>query len=312
MISTNLAYVALVVTDVEATATALARDFGLPRTDCARPGGHPTPGFAVGASALALFAPTDPYVGDRAKPGVHHIALEVPDLESAVRQAVATGVPAVGAEPTPGLQSTRRWLLDPQATCGVRTYLAEPLTLDRTGGGWVERIDHLGVASADNREAIRTFVERLGCPLESTQTDYEVQIGVESFTSDKYGVVYHTRSPQPVGGLRVAFVTVGDCELEFLQEFDPRQGASVAHDQPGTTRQDQGSIARFVASRGPGLHHVALKVIDINAALASLARARHLLIDTVGRPGSRRALIGFLHPKSLNGVLMHLVQRESL
>ena len=311
MISTNVAYVALVVTDVEATATAFAHDFGLHRTDCVGPGGHRTPVFAVGASALALFAPTDPYLGDPAKPGVHHFALEVPDLESAVRRAAAAGIAAVGAEPAPGLQSTRRWLLEPQTTCGVGTYLAEPLRLDRTGGGWVERIDHLGVASADNGEAIRTFVGRLGCPLESTQTDYEVQIGVESFTSDKYGVVYHTRPPQPVGGLRVAFVTVGDCELEFLQDFDPRQGASVAHDQPGTTQQDQGAIARFVASRGPGLHHVALKVSDINAALASLGRARHLLIDTVGRPGSRRALIGFLHPKSLNGVLMHLVQRES-
>ena len=102
MISTNVAYVALVVTDVEATATALARDFGLPRTDCARPGGHLTPVFAVGASALALFAPTDPYVGDQVKPGVHHIALEVPDLESAVRRAATAGIAAVGAEPARG------------------------------------------------------------------------------------------------------------------------------------------------------------------------------------------------------------------
>ena len=62
--------------------------------------------------------------------------------------------------------------------------------------------------------------------------------------------------------------------------------------------------------RGAGLHHVALKVTDINGALAALGRAGHALIDSVRRPGSRRALIGFIHPKSLGGVLLHLVQRE--
>lgn len=310
MLAKNLAYAALVVTDVAATATALARDFGLRRTDCAvGASGRTTPVFAVGAGAVAIFARTDPFVGGQAKPGVHHIAFEVGDLEASVQSATAVGVPPAEAEPSAGLQGTRRWLLAPASTCGVRTYLSEPLGLDRTRSGWVERIDHLGVASADNAATVDAFVTRLGCPLESTQTDLEVQIPVESFTSDKYGVVYHTRPPQPVGGLRVAFVTVGDCELEILQDLDPSQGAHVAHDRAGTTQQDQGAISRFVASRGPGLHHIALKVADINAALASLERAGHVMIDTVGRPGSRRALIGFIHPKSLNGVLMHLVQR---
>ena len=81
------------------------------------------------------------------------------------------------------------------------------------------------------------------------------------------------------------------------------------HGAPGTTKQDQGAIARFVASRGPGLHHLALKVTDIDAALASLAAAGHRVIDRIGRPGSRRARIGFVHPQSLGGALVHLVQR---
>jgi hypothetical protein len=85
---------------------------------------------------------------------------------------------------------------------------------------------------------------RIGFPLESAQTDLEVQLAVESFTSDKYGVVYHTRPPQPATGLRVAFVTIGDCELEFLQEFCPQTGARVVAGGPGSTRQDQGTIGR--------------------------------------------------------------------
>lgn len=312
MIAENLAYTALVVNDVAATATTLVRDFDLRRTDCAvGASGRTTPVFGVGASAVALFAPTDPFVGGRATPGVHHIALGVAELEAGVSRAAAAGVPAAEAEPSAGLEGARRWLLDTTATCGVRTYLSEPLGLDCPRSGWVERIDHLGVASADNSAAVDAFVTRLGCPLESAQTDTEVHIAVESFTSDKYGIVCHARPPQPVGGLRVAFVTVGDCELEFLQDLDPRQGAHVARACPGTTKQDQGAIARFIASRGPGLHHIALKVADIDAALARLQRAGHPLIDTVGRPGSRRALIGFVHPTSLNGVLMHLVQRGS-
>ena len=310
MIARGLAYTALVVADVAATATALARAFGMRRTDCAvGASDRTTPVFAVGASAVALFAPTDPFVSGQAKPGVHHIAFEVADLEAGVRNTTAVGVPAAEAEPSAGLLGTGRGRLARAATWGVRTYLSEPLTLARTRSGWVELIDHLGVASADNAAAIDAFVTRLGCPLESTQTDMEVSIAVESFTSDTYGVVYHTRPPQTVGGLRVVFVTVGDCELEFLQDLDPGQDVLVAHDRAGTTKQDRGAIARFVASRGPGLHHIALKVTDINSALASLERAGHVMLDAVGRPGSRRALIGFIHPKSLNGVLMHLVQR---
>lgn len=81
---------------------------------------------------------------------------------------------------------------------------------------------------------------------------------------------------------------------------------------PGTTRQDQGAIGRFIAARGPGLHHLALKVADIDATLAALARAGRRLIDPVGRPGSRRARIGFIHPGGgFHGLLVHLVQRET-
>ena len=146
--------------------------------------------------------------------------------------------------------------------------------------------------------------------LESQQTDMEVEIAVESFTSDKYGVVYHTRPPRPVGGLRVAFITVGDCELELLQNFDPAQGSLVDRAGAGTTRQDQGAIARYVATRGAGLHHVALRVSDIDSALAEVERDGYATIDRVGRPGSRRARIGFVQPGALGGVLLHFVQRD--
>ncbi|MGH7311203.1 MAG: VOC family protein, partial [Candidatus Rokuibacteriota bacterium] len=288
------------------------RDFGLRRTDCAAgDSGRRVPVFAVGASALALFEPGDPFLGDAARPGVHHIALEVPELSAAAGAVSVAGIALDGRTPEPGLAGRRRLRLRPEATAGVRTYLTEAIGVEPVSAAWVERIDHLGVASADNAAALEVFCGRLGFPLESTQTDLEVRIPVESFTSDKYGVVYHSRPPEPVGGLRVAFVTVGDCDLELLQDLDPRHGADAARHGAGTTKQDQGAIARFVASRGPGLHHLALKVADIDEALSRLARAGYELIDPVGRPGSRRARIAFLARKTLGGVLVHLVERPA-
>jgi hypothetical protein len=142
-----------------------------------------------------------------------------------------------------------------------------------------------------------------------------VHTATESFTSDRYGVVYHNRPPRIVGGLRVSFITVGDCELEFLQPFTP-EGADAGHASPGAgpgnTGGDKGAIGRYVERYGPGLHHLALKTADVDAALASFAEQGLSLIDFRGRPGSRRARIGFIHPRSLAGVLVHLVERDEL
>jgi catechol 2,3-dioxygenase-like lactoylglutathione lyase family enzyme len=311
MAPVKLAYVALAVADLAATAGALVKDFGLREAAVPVDGsGRTTPVFSVGTTGLVLFAVDDPFLGGPAQPGLHHIAVAADDLEGAARTLADAGVAAVTRQSVGGLGGRRRLGLSPDATLGIRMYLAEPVALPSPSGGWVDRIDHLGVASEDNGRAIDLFTRTLGWPLESTQTDLETRIALETFTSDKYGAVSHTRPPEIVGGLRVAFVTVGDCELEFLQDFDPGPSGDVRPGRGGTTKQDQSAIARFVASRGAGLHHVALKVKDIDAALAGLGRAGHRLIDTVGRPGSRRARIGFVHPKSLGGVLVHLVERE--
>ena len=175
-------------------------------------------------------------------------------LESGLEAASKAGIRATG-KPETGLGGRRRIALALEGTANVRTWITGRIDIDRAKAPLIERLDHLGIASVDNKAGIAAWSHRLGCPIESQQTDMEVVIPVESFTSDKHGVVYHTRAPIPVGGLRVAFITVGDTELEFLQNFDPRQKGVVDHGSSGTTRQDQGAIAKFVAARGPGLHH---------------------------------------------------------
>lgn len=304
----ELAYVALVSSDPAAACEVLERDLGLARNDRSS-AGRPVPLFSVGRSALAVVPPGHPLVGDEAKPGVHHAAFGVDDLDAAAERVRAAGIALVDGPPAAGLDGQRALRLARNATLGVRTVLTEKLRLPSHAGGPVERIDHVGIASTGVGEDEALFAGRLGFAVESRQTDMEVLTAVESFTSDKYGVVYHARQPEPVGGLRVCFITVGDCDFEFLANFDPHQGGAVEHGRAGTTRQDQGAIARFVAARGRGLHHVALKTPDIGATLARLTAAGRPMIDTRGRPGSRRALIGFPHPRALGGVLIHFVER---
>ncbi len=313
----DLAYVALVARDIAPPAAVFER-LGLARAELDDGHGGTVAAFGAGASRLVLFPEGHPFVGDDARPGVHHLALGVPDLTEALdRVGGGVGGGGVGGSaggPVPGLAGRRRIELDAGSLSGIRTWLTEPLGGGLLAGGpnrsaAVERIDHLGVASPDNRAAIGVWCDRLGCQLESQQTDMEVTIAVESFTSDRHGVVYHTRPPVPVGGLRVAFVTVGDTELEFLQPFDPRHPASVERGEAGTTRQDQGAIGRFLARRGAGLHHLALKTSDIDAVLADLGRAGVPLIDARGRPGSRAGRIGFIDPVGMGGILVHFDER---
>lgn len=92
-------------------------------------------------------------------------------------------------------------------------------------------------------------------------------------------------------GVRVAFLPVGEAHLELLEPINP-----------------EGVIARFLEQRGEGVHHLALAVEDILAAMAR-ARASNLsVIDDAPRPGARGRKVAFIHPKSTHGVLLEFVE----
>jgi len=67
-------------------------------------------------------------------------------------------------------------------------------------------------------------------------------------------------------------------------------------------------VGRFLARRGEGIHHIAYRVDDVEAALAALRDAGVRLIDETGRPGSRGTTVAFVHPSAMRGVLVELVQ----
>jgi methylmalonyl-CoA epimerase len=92
-------------------------------------------------------------------------------------------------------------------------------------------------------------------------------------------------------GLEAAFLRTGDGEVELMSALRP--------DSP---------VGKFLAKRGPGLHHVAFAVSDIGQALADARAAGCELIDAEPRMGMHGSLIAFVHPKSLGGVLTEFVE----
>ena len=309
---TTLEYVGLVVNEPEASAAFFADGLGLD-VQHVESHGKPVPLIAVGASALALFDREDENLlqHDASEPlrtGVNHIAL------GAEAPAVTARGAGFGALPvTIGFAGRDAVTLPTPDTFGVNTRLVQPLAIAPARSDFVERIDHLGVASTDNHGARALFCDRLGCEYESEQTDSEFETISTQFVSGSEQTTLATSQPVLRGSLRVTFITAGDAELEFLQDLCTDSRADdAAHDVAGNTRGDRSAVARYVDRRGPGLHHLALKTPDIDALLAHLNGLGVRLIDQRGRPGSRRARIGFVHPSATGGVLVHFVQREEV
>lgn len=71
---------------------------------------------------------------------------------------------------------------------------------------------------------------------------------------------------------------------------------------------DQGAVARFLAKRGPGLHHLAFRVEDLDAEIVRLRGEGVPLIDTTPRPGIHGTRVVFIHPRFADGVLVELVE----
>lgn len=134
-----------------------------------------------------------------------------------------------------------------------------------------QNIDHIGIVVENIDEAIKFYTEKLGMKLVHQE-------------------VLEDR------GIKVAFLTgkIGETAVELLEP--------IKHEDMSNT------IAKFLKNRGPGLHHLAIRVSDIEASLKELEIQGFQLIDKKPRPGARGHLVAFVHPKSVMGVLLELVQ----
>jgi methylmalonyl-CoA/ethylmalonyl-CoA epimerase len=93
--------------------------------------------------------------------------------------------------------------------------------------------------------------------------------------------------------VKTAFFMVGQTKIELLESTDP-----------------EGPIGKFLEKKGPGVHHLAFAVDNVNEALAGVAEKGVQLIDKTGRKGAEGLKIGFLHPKSTLGVLTEICGKE--
>jgi methylmalonyl-CoA/ethylmalonyl-CoA epimerase len=107
-----------------------------------------------------------------------------------------------------------------------------------------------------------------------------------------FGASVEHRTQVEEQGVEAASVRVGESRVELL--------AALADDTP---------VGRFLAKRGPGMHHVAYEVDDIRAALRELAAAGAELIDAEPRHGMFGLQVAFVHPDSVHGVLTEVVSR---
>lgn len=94
-------------------------------------------------------------------------------------------------------------------------------------------------------------------------------------------------------GVRIAMLPIGETHIELLEP--------LTNDSP---------VGKFLQKRGPGIHHIAIRVDDVQAALAQLKKKGARLIDQTPRVGARGCLVAFIHPSSTNGVLLELVQHQ--
>lgn len=132
----------------------------------------------------------------------------------------------------------------------------------------VKNVDHIGIAVKSIDETLKFYREVLGLEVE----------GVEVVEEQK---------------VKVAFLPIGDTEIELLESTDP-----------------EGPIAKFIEKKGEGIQHIAFRVDNIEEALEQMKEKGIRLIDEKPRYGAGGAKIAFLHPKSTYGVLVELSERE--
>jgi LAO/AO transport system kinase len=112
-----------------------------------------------------------------------------------------------------------------------------------------------------------------------------------AFYRDALGLEVEAPEEVPSQRVRAHFIPVGDSAIELLE-----------------ATSDDSAIAKYIAKRGPGLHHITLRVDDIRAALARLTAKGVRLIDAQPREGAHGSLVAFVHPASAHGVLVELKQ----
>jgi len=161
-------------------------------------------------------------------------------------------------------------------------------------------LDRIAAREVDPYTAVDEIFERALKGTSAKATLDHIGIAVSNldealaFYRDALGL--EIEAPEEVASqkVRAHFIVAGVAALELLEATDPSS-----------------PIAKYLEKRGPGLHHITLRVDDIAAALARLKARGVRLIDEAPRPGAHGSLVAFIHPSSAHGVLVELKQAAS-
>ncbi len=133
-------------------------------------------------------------------------------------------------------------------------------------------------------EALFTRIDHIGVAVEDIESALALY-------RDRFQLHVAHREVVEEQGVEAVLLDVGENHVELLAALGP--------DTP---------VGKFLAKKGPGLHHVAYQVADIDATLAALKQQEVALIDLEPRIGIRSSRVAFLHPRSTDGVLTEIVE----
>jgi LAO/AO transport system kinase len=140
--------------------------------------------------------------------------------------------------------------------------------------------------AAAGRDAARSRIDHIGIAVSDSAP-------ILKFLSQAFGAIAEPAIDVASHGVRVRFVHLGGRSIEVLEPLGPGS-----------------RIAAFLATRGPGLHHIAVEVDDLGAALAGLRAHGVRLVDERPRPGADGRAVAFIHPSAAGGVLVELIAKE--
>ncbi len=145
--------------------------------------------------------------------------------------------------------------------------------LQRLPAGTAGFVDHIGIAVRDLEAGIRLYGDLLGLELDRIEEVPQEQVRVAFLKLDRAGALGHVELLAPTG--------------------------------------EEGAIARFIAKRGPGLHHIALAAQQIETVAERCRAAGLRLLDETPRTGAGGKQIVFVHPQSADGVLIEICAEPS-